>query len=87
MAELADRDAYGIAEPGEVVVIDAGLQVRPGDLIIADDTGIVVVPVERAQEVLSRAQQMQEREKKIVRALERGATGSELRRILDPARW
>jgi len=30
VAELADRDAYGIAEPGEVVVIDAGLQVRPG---------------------------------------------------------
>ena len=157
VAKLADRDAYGVAEPGDVVVMDAGgqgdtscmgglstltavkrqlsgnivdggvrdvgtirrlgypvwsrgitpqtgkfrleaieingpvvcagVQVHPGDLIVADDTGIVVVPVERAEEVLSRALQMEQRESRIVQALEQGATWPELRKILDPSKW
>ena len=156
-AKLADRDAYGVAEPGDIIVIDAGgegdvscmgglstltavkrqlagniinggirdvstirklgypvwsrgvtprtgkfrheaieingpvacagVQIRPGDLIIADDTGIVVVPVERAQEVLDLALQMQAKEEKITKALERGASWTELRQILDPSKW
>ena len=36
----------------------AGVEVRPGDITTADMDGVVVVPVERAAEVLQRAQQL-----------------------------
>src|SRR5690606_7893326 len=36
----------------------AGVLVRPGDIIVADEDGVVVVPQERAAEVLKRAQEI-----------------------------
>jgi 4-hydroxy-4-methyl-2-oxoglutarate aldolase len=36
----------------------AGVEVRPGDIVTADMDGVVVVPQEKAQEVLKRAQQL-----------------------------
>jgi len=43
----------------------AGVTVRPGDIIVADEDGVVVVPQERADEVLKKAQEIDEREKKM----------------------
>jgi regulator of RNase E activity RraA len=43
----------------------AGVTVRPGDIIVADEDGVVVVPQERADEVLLRALEIDEREKKM----------------------
>jgi len=43
----------------------AGVLVRPGDLVIADDNGVVVVPWERAEEVLRIAQECTAAEKKV----------------------
>lgn len=40
-----------------------GVTVRPGDIIVADEDGVVVVPQERAEEVLKKAQEIDEREK------------------------
>lgn len=153
---LADRDAYAVAEPGDVVVMDAGgaevscmgglsttvavarglaacvvfggvrdvatirekqypvwsahvtprsgkyrieaaeingpvtvagVQVRPGDLVVADDTGVVVVPLERAEEVLRRAREAVAKESRIIEMLAGGATLAEMRRVLPPSRW
>ena len=39
-----------------------GVEVRPGDIVSADSDGIVVVPKEKAGQVLKRAQQMDETE-------------------------
>jgi len=36
----------------------AGIEVRPGDIVTADMDGVVVVPIEKAPEVLKRAQQL-----------------------------
>jgi regulator of RNase E activity RraA len=36
----------------------AGMEVRPGDIVTADMDGVVVVPLEKAQEVLKRAEQL-----------------------------
>ena len=43
----------------------AGVQVRPGDIIVADDDGIVSVPQEKAEAVLKRAQEIDARENKM----------------------
>ena len=40
----------------------AGVTVRPGDIIVADEDGVVVVPTERAAEVLKRAQAIDQQE-------------------------
>jgi regulator of RNase E activity RraA len=40
--------------------------VRPGDIIVADEDGVVCVPQEKAAEVLKRAQEIDERETKMV---------------------
>ncbi len=65
----------------------AGVQVRPGDLVAADDTGVVVVPLERAEEVLRRAQEAVAKERRILEMLAVGATLAEMRQVLPPSRW
>src|SRR5260221_9570596 len=41
-----------------IPVTCAGVQVRPNDIVVADMDGVVVVPKEKAAEVLKRAQQL-----------------------------
>ncbi|HEY8232329.1 MAG: RraA family protein [Vicinamibacterales bacterium] len=41
----------------------AGVTVRPGDIIVADEDGVVVVPQERAEEVLRKAKEIDDRER------------------------
>ncbi len=43
----------------------AGVTVRPGDIIVGGEDGVVVVPQERAEEVLKKCQEIDEREIKM----------------------
>jgi 4-hydroxy-4-methyl-2-oxoglutarate aldolase len=45
-----------------IAVNCAGVEVHPSDIIVADMDGVVVVPRERAAEVLKKAQQLDESE-------------------------
>ena len=57
------RTAVGhYATVKNVPVECAGVTVRPGDIIVADEDGVVVVPQERAADVLKQAQSIDERE-------------------------
>ncbi len=50
----------------QVPVDCAGVQVNPGDIIVAGEDGVVSVPADRAGEVLKRAQEIDAREGKMV---------------------
>lgn len=155
-AKLADRDAYAVAEPGDVIVIDVGgrvistqgglstmmavkaklagnivdggvrdvedirelgypvwargvtpisgkyrleaveingpvmcggVQVNPGDLVIADDTGIVFIPSDKVEEVLEKTKAAIKKEAEIVEAINKGATLADFKKIYPPEKW
>jgi regulator of RNase E activity RraA len=50
----------------QVPVECAGVTISPGDIIVAGEDGVVVVPKDRAAEVLKRAQEIDERETKML---------------------
>jgi len=57
-----------------VPVSIAGIQVKPGDLMLGDDSGAIAVPFERAEEVLRVAREIEAKEKAIEAELAKGAT-------------
>jgi 4-hydroxy-4-methyl-2-oxoglutarate aldolase len=50
----------------DIPVTCAGVTVRPGDIIVAGEDGVVVVPADQAEQVLKRAQEIDARETKMV---------------------
>lgn len=57
-----------------VPVAISGVQVRPGDIILGDDSGALVIPQEKAEEVLAVAQHIEEVEQKIIAEVKSGST-------------
>jgi regulator of RNase E activity RraA len=55
-----------------------GVQVRPGDIMMADDNGVAVIPQERADEVLNAVIDIYNREAAIVEELKRGVPFNEV---------
>lgn len=51
----------------------AGVQVRPGDIILGDSSGVVVVPVEKVDEVLEKAEQLWQKEEDMIAEIKAGA--------------
>ncbi len=54
----------GVAK--DIEVDCGGIKVRPGDIIVAGEDGVVVVPKEQEQAILKRAQEIDDRETKMV---------------------
>ncbi len=61
-----------------VTVSCAGQVVRPGDWVVGDEDGVVVIPAETAAGVLATAERIVAAEKKIERAIRAGAELSDL---------
>jgi 4-hydroxy-4-methyl-2-oxoglutarate aldolase len=56
-------------------IVCAGALVHPGDVIVADDDGVVVVPLEKAADVLAKSKAREEKEAGVRKRLESGELG------------
>jgi regulator of RNase E activity RraA len=70
----------GRMEPIEVNVpiTCGGVPVNPGDIVLADEIGVVVVPQEEAEEVLKRAREQAAKEEETRKRIKEGKTVEEL---------
>ena len=55
-----------------------GVQVRPGDIIIGDKSGVVVIPFEKLDEVLVKAEGLWQKEEDMVKEIYSGKTMTEV---------
>lgn len=68
-----DLETVGIDIPVEI----GGVQIRPGDLIVGDDTGVVVVPKEAAPDVIKCAEEIKAKEEKVTELVQQGSSFAE----------
>ncbi|HIJ55616.1 MAG TPA: RraA family protein [Deltaproteobacteria bacterium] len=60
------------------VVLCGSTRVCPGDIIVADRTGVVVVPRQKANDILKRANAFEKAETEFVESLKKGKTFNEM---------
>lgn len=72
------KDRVRVRAVQEPLLVD-GVTIRPGDVVCADEDGVVVVPAERADEVASVATEVERVEAAIVATVRDGATLREAR--------
>ncbi len=76
---VTGKDRVYVDHINEPVSI-ANVQVNPGDLIVGDNTGAVVVPFSRVAEVLETAQAIERTEQRILEKIRAGMTLKEARK-------
>ncbi len=59
-----------------------GQYVRPGDWVVGDESGVVVIPAERAYEIARRALEVRKNEARIREEISRGSTLSEISELI-----
>jgi 3-hexulose-6-phosphate synthase/6-phospho-3-hexuloisomerase len=58
-----------------------GQSVKPGDYIVGDDSGVVVIPRERAYEIARRAKEVEKNESRMYEEIRRGSTLSQVAKL------
>ena len=76
-------DPKGLGEINAEITC-GGQTVKPGDYIVGDESGVVVIPAERAYELARRAKEVYKTEKRLFDEIKRGGTLSE---ILKLKKW
>lgn len=61
-------------EATNVMVQFGGVQVRPRDVVIADRSGVVIIPQEHLEDVLAKAEELHAKEEAMIREIRNGAS-------------
>ncbi len=75
------KDRVEVADVNTTVTL-GDVQVRPGDLLVGDDDGVVVVPKEHVEEVASVAANISQVEISVIEAVRNGQTLAQARQLL-----
>ena len=76
-------DPKGMGEINSEIIC-AGQTVHPGDYIVGDDSGVVVIPKERAYEIARRAKEVEKTESRLFEEIRRGRT---LSQVVSLEKW
>lgn len=68
-------------------VVCAGVQVNPGDLVVADDNGVCFIPHDHIEGVYQAVMRAVKAEQDLTQALSSGKSMEEMRTILPPEKW
>lgn len=68
-----------------IPIIISGIRVNPGDWIVGDDDGLMVVPKQNAEEMTNHAMDWLEKENRIREEIQTGATS--LGKVADILKW
>ncbi len=75
---MTGKDRVEVADINAPVTV-SGVKVCPGDVVFGDDTGVVVVPLDKAEAVLEIARDIEQKEEIIRQALKEGVSLREAR--------
>lgn len=67
-----------IQEAYNTMIQIGGVQVRPGDVVVADANGITVIPLGKLDEVLGEAEKMLQKEEQMIADIEKGLSMMEV---------
>ena len=70
---VTGKDRVTLESVNEKIII-CNVRVSPGDLIMGDQSGVLVIPQEKAEEVLKLAQEIEKAESGIVNAIKKGSS-------------
>ncbi|MHC1566766.1 MAG: 3-hexulose-6-phosphate synthase [Candidatus Syntropharchaeia archaeon] len=76
-------DPKGFGEIGAEITC-GGMKVKPGDYIIGDDNGVMVVPKEMGYEIARRAMEVKKNEDRVREEIKRGST---LSQVIELYKW
>ncbi len=57
-----------------VMIQIGGVQVRPGDVVVADTNGVAVIPAARLEEVIGQAEKLLEKEEQMIAEIKKGTS-------------
>lgn len=77
-AVVATARGRVMEEATNVMVQFGGVQVRPGDIAFGDRSGVVIVPQEKIDEVLEKAESLYEKEEAMINAMLSGKSALEV---------
>jgi 4-hydroxy-4-methyl-2-oxoglutarate aldolase len=78
---MTGKDRVEIESVNQPVSI-SGQQVRQGDIVLADDSGVVIVPASKAEQILAIAQDIEAVEQRILQGITQGGNLREVRQAL-----
>lgn len=61
-------------EATNIMVQFGGVQVRPADIVVADRSGVVIIPQEKIEEVLPKAEELFQKEEDMIKEIRSGAS-------------